>query len=206
MDARRPAAPPRTSRHVIDRIILEGWCNFRASGEASRNRQPGTGMQQQVLVRQDAITSGRAYINYLVSWQSPVEVPVLQGFGAGVRGWPRFQPLDPLKTPVIPSRSPSIVLLSVSVPAELAQAIKALREAEGLTICEWMLKDPRVRKWARTHDVPLPKPGKKRISRDAARWLDLTKDDWNRGNRHVANLLGVSRQAVAWKKKRLRPG
>jgi transcriptional regulator with XRE-family HTH domain len=111
-----------------------------------------------------------------------------------------------LKTTIVPPHSPSIVLLSVSVPVELSQAIKALREAEGLTICEWMLKDPRVRKWARTHDVPLPKPGKKRIPRDAARWLELTEDDWNRGIRHVANLLGVSRQAVAWKIKRLRPG
>lgn len=145
-------------------------------------------------------------VNYLVSCQSSVEVTVLQGFGADGRGWPRFQLLYPLKTTIIPPHGPPIVLLSVSVPAELSQAIKALREAEGLTICEWMLKDPRVRKWARTHAVPLPKPGKKRISRDAARWLDLTEDDWNRGIRHVANLLGVSRQAVAWKKKRLRPG
>jgi transcriptional regulator with XRE-family HTH domain len=118
----------------------------------------------------------------------------------------RLQLLYPLKTTIVPPHSPSIVLLSVSVPAELSQAIKALREAEGLTICEWMLKDPRVRKWARAHDVPLPKPGKKRIPRDAARWLELTEDDWNRGIRHVANLLGVSRQAVAWTKKRLRPG
>ncbi len=98
------------------------------------------------------------------------------------------------------------VLLSITVPVELAQVIKALREAEGLSICDWMLKDPRVRKWSRAHAKPLPKPTRQPISRDAQRWLDLTDDDWNRGIRHVANLLGVSRQAVARKKKLLRPG
>ena len=97
------------------------------------------------------------------------------------------------------------VLLSVSVPAELAQAIKFLREAEGLSICEWMLKDSRVRKWARAYEVALPKPGKEPISRDSARWHNVSDKDWNKGIRHVSNLLGVSRQAVARKKRLLRP-
>jgi transcriptional regulator with XRE-family HTH domain len=94
----------------------------------------------------------------------------------------------------------------VSVPVELAEAIRALREAEGLSICDWMLKDPRVRKWARSQAKPLPKPTRQPISRDAQRWLDLTDKDWHKGVRHVANLLGVSRQAVARKKKLLRQG
>ena len=82
----------------------------------------------------------------------------------------------------------------------------ALRQAEGLSICEWMLKDPRVRKWARTHGVQLPKPSAAPIPRGSARWLQLRDEDWNKGIRHVSNLLGVSRQAVSKKMKLLRKG
>lgn len=97
------------------------------------------------------------------------------------------------------------VLLSVSIPAELPQAINALRETEGLSICEWLPRDPRVRKWARDHDVPLPKRTNKPISRNAERRLQLTDKDWKKGMRHVANLPGVSRQAACRKQRQLRP-
>ncbi len=108
-----------------------------------------------------------------------------------------------MKTIAHPPVRSSTALLSVIVPVALMDGINELRKAEGLTISEWMLKDPRIRKWARAHDVQMPKRSRKPISRDAARWLELTEDDWRQGDTYIANLLGVSRQAVANKRRRL---
>ncbi len=91
----------------------------------------------------------------------------------------------------------------MAIPIELSQAINALRTREGSTIAEWLLKDPRVRKWAREAGVVLPKGHRQAIPRNPQRWLDLTPKDWSKGNRHIATLLGVSRQAVANKRRKL---
>lgn len=102
------------------------------------------------------------------------------------------------------------VPLNTYVSPELSRAIKRLRSTSKLSLHEWLASDPRVTEYLQQQGIRLPekynpkgrpKNPKKRSMKWLQRYTTLPQTEWDKGVKHVAELLGVCESSV-WHAKR----